>query len=119
MKVLTKTAIDETRVATLSSTKTQINKPYNNKGILLADVFISVAAVEKHHELKTQNQPKDKRLQFSINKFLASAFLAINIRLSKFWPILVEVTCRREERGNCDKRVPLLLKTKLEYGVVH
>ena len=52
MKFLTKTAIDETTVATLSSTKTQINKPHYNKGILLADVFT------KHDELKTQNQPE-------------------------------------------------------------
>ena len=38
------------------------------------------------------------RLHFSINKFLAAAFLAINIHLSKFWPIMVEVViCRREE----------------------
>ena len=35
-----------------------LDPPLHNKGILLVDVFISVAAVEKHDELKTQNQPK-------------------------------------------------------------
>jgi len=50
MKVLAKTAIDETTVATLSSAKTQINKTQQYKGIFLADEFLSVAAVGKHEE---------------------------------------------------------------------
>ena len=74
MKVLTKTAIDETKVATLCSAKTQINKTQQYKGIFLADVFLSVVAVGKHEELKTQN---NKRFQFSMNKFLPAAFLPL------------------------------------------
>ena len=72
MKVLTKTAIDETTVATFCLAKTQINKTQQFKESSLADVFLSLAAVGKHEELKTQN---DKRFQFSINKFLPAAFL--------------------------------------------
>ena len=48
---------------------------------LVTIVFLSMAAEEKHEELKTQN---DKRLHVSINKFLTPAFLFINIDLSKF-----------------------------------
>ena len=62
---------------------------------MLAVVFLSVAAVEKHEKLKTQNE----RLEFSVNKIIASAFLAININLSKFRPILVEVVICRPEQG--------------------
>ena len=49
---------------------------------------------------------QNKRLQFSVNKFLAAAFLSINqILLSKFWPILVEVViCRREQEAVTRKR---------------
>ena len=62
-----------------------LDPPLHNKGIFLVDVFISVAAVEKHNEFKTQNHPKWQK---------ASVFY----KLSKFWPILVEaVTCWREE----------------------
>ena len=62
---------------------------------MLAVVFLSVAAVEKREKLKTQNE----RLEFSVNKIIASAFLAINIHLSKFRPTLVEVVICRPEQG--------------------
>ena len=48
----------------LGRLKKILDPPLHNKGILLIDVFISVAAVEKHDELKTQSAKMTKGFSF-------------------------------------------------------
>ena len=88
-----KTAIDETTVSTHSSTKTQMNKPSQQRNLVSSYNYISFSSGSG----KTSRVKKAKWQKASgFDK--QAAFLAINIDLLKFWPILVDVViCRREQ----------------------